>query len=124
MFFLCYIFLLKDAEKRGIRNSNPLTDLWPDPETVLSWWQHRDIYVMQDTLRYIQRLRPPCGVAENVVAMGQCCSAGSKSALQVFQEQLEGHGYMVVVKQLCLSTFHQCVRRRLVMDLLRMSHPP
>ena len=67
---------------------------------------------MQDTLRYLARFKPPYGVAENVVAMGQCAGGGSKSALTVFTDQLKQMGYLVSVKELCLSVFHQYVRRR------------
>ena len=72
---------------------------------------------MQDTLRYLERYKPPCGVAENVVAMSQCAGPGSKSGLQVFTEQLQKIGYSVAVKELCLTTFHQCVRRRSCLGL-------
>eukprot|EP00971_Amphidinium_carterae_P218800 4343101-Amphidinium_carterae.1 len=69
---------------------------------------------MQATLKMIAALRPSFGVAENVKGFAIPDEVGAQSALQYFRESLASHGYFSEVVEACLSSFHCCVRRRLL----------
>ena len=75
------------------------------------WYHHKEIGTMQDCLRYVRTVKPLSGVFENVMTM-QSASEGEKSGLSVLLQELKGAGYCTLVKEICLSHFHDAVRKR------------
>ena len=70
------------------------------------WWEHRDLHVMQDCLRFLKRWRPKLAILENVPQID------SSGALKLITDNLEGAQFVVLAKSISLSIFHCANRTR------------
>ena len=77
----------------------------------MRWATHTAAKTYLAFITYIQKLRPVCGLFENVCGIGHVEESETRSPLEVLKSAL-AENYHVRVKQLCLSSFHDIVRRR------------
>ena len=67
---------------------------------------------MLDSLQFIRRYKPACGIIENVERFAHTDAVGELSPHDVVVKELETLNYAVSTHHLCLSSFHTAVRQR------------
>ena len=77
----------------------------------LRWERHPAFEAMLATLRYVGKTKPRCGFIENVLGLTHKTKEGAAPE-ELVSQTLRDHGYSCSTVQLCLSSWHECVRQR------------